>query len=72
MTVIIRPDQSSEELSRVAQLLIAAADNVADVKLETFGDGPYFVVPDELAAKVDLNPAEEKTEPKASKKRKDS
>lgn len=75
MTVIIRPDQGDpDELSRVAAILIGAAADPREVRLETFGDGPYFVVPDEVAKKAQLNQPEteeSKPEPKASKKRKD-
>lgn len=76
MSVIIRPDHYPEEISRVAKALLAAASDPQDVRLETFGDGPVFVVPDEVAEKAQLNPQtdpkQDKAEkPKGSKKRKD-
>lgn len=62
MAVIVKPDNSIPgETTRVAALLIAAADNPADVKTDTMSDnGLVFVVPDEVAAKVDLNPPKPK------------
>jgi len=75
MSVTIRPDHTSDEITRIAQALLAAADDPRDVRVETFGDGPVFVVPDEVAQKAKLNPEtpeETKTSSsKASKKRKD-
>lgn len=76
MSVVIRPDQDPDEITRVAKALLAAADDPADVRLETFGDGPVFVVTDEVAKKAVLNPEDKpkdpKPETKTSKKRKDS
>ena len=77
MSVIIRPDHDPDEITRVAQALLAAASDPQQVRLETFGDGPVFVVPDEVAQKAKLNPetpkpTEELKPAKASKKRKDS
>jgi hypothetical protein len=48
------------ELTRVAQVLIKAADDPADVRVETRGGSTFFVVPDALADKVNLNPEKPK------------
>lgn len=60
MSTVIYPDHHIEgEMTRVAQLLLDAADSPADVLVETRGGSAFFVVPDEVATKVQLNLQEE-------------
>lgn len=69
MSAEIYPDLAVPgELTRVAQLLIQAADNPADVLVETRGGSTFFVVPDALADKVNLNPEKPKPTPKSGDK----
>lgn len=56
MSVTIVPDYHNPgETTRIAQLLVAAADDPRDIVTESGPNGTVFVVPDELAAKVKLN-----------------
>jgi len=68
MTVYIKPGHGNDEATRVAQLLLGAADDPRQVKTDTTGDGLVFAVPEELAAKVDLNPPKDDVPPAAKKK----
>lgn len=68
MSTIIYPDYSVEgELTRVAQILLDAADNPADVLVETGGGSTFFVVPDEVAAKISLSNETPKAEETSKK-----
>lgn len=69
MSTEIYPDLGvTGELTRIAQILIDAADNPADVRVETRGGSTFFVVPDALADKVSLNPEKPKPTQKSGEK----
>lgn len=57
MTVrIYPPSGDSSEVTRIAASLLDAADNPSQVVVETgVGNGLSFLVPDEVAAKANLN-----------------
>lgn len=71
MTVrIYPPSGDSSEVSRMAAALLEAAENPSQVTVETgVGNGLSFLVPDEVAAKANLNlPPEEDTPAEGKKK----
>lgn len=64
MSVTIVPDYHNPgEATRIAQLLVAAADDPRDIVTESGPNGTVFVVPDEVAAKVKLNTDEDPAAP---------
>jgi hypothetical protein len=61
------PAGNSQEVTRIAKLLIAAADSPGDVQTVTDGPTVGFLVPDDVAGKVNLDPDVELTDDKGEK-----
>jgi len=67
---IYPPSGDSSEATRIAASLLDAADHPSQVAVETgVGNGLSFLVPDEVAAKANLNLDQEGDAPAEGKKK---